>query len=128
MDYLGREGLEQLITSIRDKVNELLSKPTNEGVEGQVLKTTSDGSSQWENIAPTTSNLLKGNGNGGIIQATPGTDYLKTAPVTSVNGKTGAVSLTASNVGAAPAYTYSTTDITAGTSSLATGTLYIVYE
>lgn len=28
----------------------------------------------------------------------------------------------------APAYTYSTTDLTAGTSSLATGKLYIVYE
>lgn len=32
------------------------------------------------------------------------------------------------NVGAAPAYTYGTTDLTAGTSELATGTLYIVYE
>ena len=32
------------------------------------------------------------------------------------------------NLGAAPAYTYSTTDLTAGTSSLETGKIYIVYE
>lgn len=35
---------------------------------------------------------------------------------------------TASEVGAAPAYTYGTTDLTAGSSSLTTGTLYFVYE
>ena len=38
------------------------------------------------------------------------------------------ISLTASDVGAAPAYTYGTTDLTAGTSELATGTLYFFYE
>lgn len=32
------------------------------------------------------------------------------------------------NIGAAPAYTYGTEDLTAGTSELATGTLYFVYE
>lgn len=47
----------------------------------------------------TASGILKGDGNGGISTATPGTDYLKTAPVTSVNGKTGAVVLDKSNVG-----------------------------
>lgn len=31
-------------------------------------------------------------------------------------------------IGAAPAYTYGTTDLTAGSSPLATGTLYFVYE
>jgi hypothetical protein len=36
--------------------------------------------------------------------------------------------LTLSNLGAAPAYTYSTTDLTAGSSSLTTGKLYFVYE
>ena len=34
----------------------------------------------------------------------------------------------AADVGAAPAYTYGTTDLTAGTSELATGTLYFFYE
>lgn len=33
-----------------------------------------------------------------------------------------------SNIGAAPAYTYGTTDLTAGSSALETGKLYFVYE
>lgn len=37
--------------------------------------------------------LLKGDGSGGVTAAEPGTDYLQTAPVTSVDGKTGAVTL-----------------------------------
>ncbi len=48
------------------------------------------------------SSLLKGNGTN-IVQAVAGTDY-------------------------APPYQYSTTDLTAGSSSLTTGTLYFVYE
>lgn len=48
----------------------------------------------------TASGILKGDGNGGVTAATAGTDYLVTAPVTSVNSKTGAVSLSASDVGA----------------------------
>ena len=35
---------------------------------------------------------------------------------------------TASDIGAAPAYTYGTTDLVAGESELPTGTLYFVYE
>lgn len=40
--------------------------------------------------------LLKGDGNGGVTAAVPGTDYLQSAPVTSVDGKTGAVVLSGS--------------------------------
>ena len=36
--------------------------------------------------------------------------------------------ITPASIGAAPAYTYGTEDLTAGTSTLATGTLYFVYE
>lgn len=36
--------------------------------------------------------------------------------------------ITPDMIGAAPAYTYGTTDLTAGTSELAEGTLYFVYE
>lgn len=36
--------------------------------------------------------------------------------------------VTASQIGAAPAYTYGTADLTAGTSQLETGKLYFVYE
>ena len=53
-------------------------------VEGKVVTTP----------VPVTSNLLKGDGVGGVIAATPGTDYLTEAPVTSVNGATGEVKST----------------------------------
>ena len=36
--------------------------------------------------------------------------------------------ITPANIGAAPAYTYGTTDLTAGSSTLETGKLYFVYE
>ena len=36
--------------------------------------------------------------------------------------------VTPSQIGAAPAYTYGTSDLTAGTSKLETGKLYFVYE
>ena len=46
------------------------------------------------------------------------------------DGGTGATTATEArtNLGAAPAYSYGTTDLVAGTSSLAAGTLYFVYE
>lgn len=46
------------------------------------------------------------------------------------NGGTGATTAAAARtaLGCAPAYTYSTTDLTAGSSALTTGTLYIVYK
>lgn len=46
------------------------------------------------------------------------------------SGGTGATTAAAAreNLGAAPAYQYSSTDLTAGTSELATGTLYFTYE
>ena len=53
-------------------------------VEGKVITTP----------VPKTSNLLKGDGAGGVSAATPGTDYLTEAPVTSVNGATGEVKST----------------------------------
>lgn len=53
-------------------------------VEGKVVTTP----------VPKTSNLLKGDGEGGVSVATPGTDYLTEAPVKSVNGATGDVKST----------------------------------
>lgn len=58
-------------------------------VEGKVVTTP----------VPKTSNLLKGDGAGGVTAAAPGTDYLTEAPVTSVNGKTGAVEIAKGDVG-----------------------------
>lgn len=42
----------------------------------------------------TAAGILKGDGAGGVTAATPGTDYLTEAPVTSVNGATGEVKST----------------------------------
>lgn len=61
----------------------------------------------------TVSGILKGSGAGSISAAVAGTDYQ--APLTA-------------GVDYAPPYQYSTTDLTAGSSQLATGTLYFVYE
>lgn len=47
----------------------------------------------------TASGILKGDGEGGVSAAIPGTDYLTEAPVTSVNGKTGDVVLAKGDVG-----------------------------
>ena len=47
----------------------------------------------------TASGILKGDGAGGVSAAAPGTDYLTEAPVTSVNGKVGAVEIRAVDVG-----------------------------
>lgn len=44
------------------------------------------------------------------------------------NNKNNPHGVTLSQIGAAPAYTYGTTDLEAGTSALATGKLYFVYE
>ena len=41
----------------------------------------------------TAAGILKGDGAGGVSTAVPGTDYLTEAPVKSVNGETGAVTV-----------------------------------
>ena len=109
----------------------------------------------------TASGLLKGNGNGGISAAIPGTDYMtpptggttgqvltKTAnssewadaPKSLPEGGTVGDALVKSTDGGSwetpveaslvdlPVITASQTDLTAGTSPLATGELYVVYE
>lgn len=56
------------------------------------------------------SGLLKGDGDGGISAAVAGTDYLTSAPVASVNNKTGAVTLSASDVSAMSAVAVTAAD------------------
>lgn len=76
--------------------------PSNVGqfLQSKYNETTDFSYFAWASIAPESSAMLKGDGSGGIVAAVEGTDYLKTAPVTSVNTKTGAVTLSASDVGA----------------------------
>lgn len=53
----------------------------------------------------------------------------KDAPLhASTHASGGSDPITPADIGAAPAYTYGTTDLTAGTSTLETGKLYFVYE
>jgi hypothetical protein len=55
--------------------------------------------------------------------------HITAAERTAWNGKAaGNHTHTPASIGAAPAYTYGTTDMTAGTTTLATGTLYLMYE
>ena len=78
------------------------------GSVGQILKNTASGTAAWQDLPADTKDktaftgILKGDGTN-ISAATAGTDY-------------------------APAYQYSTIDLTAGASALATGKLYFVYE
>lgn len=63
-----------------------------------------------------------------VFAASPRPGVTGTLPI--ANGGTGATSASAARTAleAAPAYTYGTADLTAGSSSLATGVLYFVYE
>lgn len=105
-------------------------------------------------LATDTGELFIGGANGNIQVATLGSDgkipggnldlsgYVPTTRKINNKALSADISLTASDVGArpstwtpsaadvgaAPAYTYGTTDLTAGTSELATGTLYFFYE
>mgnify|MGYP003299950369 CR=1 FL=1 len=47
---------------------------------------------------------------------------------THIENKNNPHNVTVEQIGAAPAYTYGTTDLTAGTSTLETGKIYLVYE
>lgn len=60
------------------------------GQTGAVILSASDIGAQ---STITVNGILKGNGAGGVSAAIPGTDYLAEAPVTSVNGKTGDVTV-----------------------------------
>lgn len=65
---------------------------------------------------------------GEIITGMLSANRLPLTPI--LKGGTGATTAEGAreNLGAAPAYTYGTTDLTAGVSPLATGVLYLVYE
>lgn len=84
-----------------------------------------------------------GNGKGGTLASISNGQFsgnaatatkLATARTLTIGNKgktfngTANVSWSLSEIGAAPAYSYSTTDLTAGSSSLTTGKLYFVYE
>lgn len=134
---------------VDDSVSSGGALPSQTGNSGKFL-TTNGTSASWATVDVsnkqdkiTASGLLKGDGNGGVTEATAGTDYI--ASHQDISGKldksggtmTGALTLSgapSSNLHAATKkyvddkITYGDTDLTAGTSSLTTGTFYAYYE
>lgn len=89
------DSMALLLADVIEKQNKITAAGIlqGDGAGNVTAAETTDGSTM-----DIPSGLLKGS-NGSIVAAVAGTDYLKTAPVTSVAGKTGAVTLTKSDVG-----------------------------
>lgn len=101
---------------------------------GTVTGATIFNSSITANSGSITNNLAVGSINGVTVGSSPKfTDTVTTVTtsgsgnvVTAVSASNGAVTVTKGNV--QPVVTYSTTDLTAGSSALTTGQVYLVYE
>lgn len=103
------------------------------GRKGAVSPQSGDYTAEQVGAVPTTEKGAAGGvamlGEDGKVPAgqLPAMDYAaKTHAATHASG--GSDPITPASIGAAPAYTYGTADLTAGTSALATGQLYFVYE
>ena len=113
MEAYVNEAVEQAIVGqIPDNSLNAVKLKAGTGGNGNVLvkDSTAAGGMKWSQLDLSakqdkilSSGILKGDGTGGVSAAVKGTDY-------------------------APAYTYSTTDLTPGVSALETGKLYFVYE
>lgn len=114
-------NLEYQTTTIADQTNE----KTEYSKIGRAVTAANSITFTCFNSAPTIALTLN-------IQGTRGANSTNTESniITIASGGTGATTATEArtNLGAAPAYSYGTTDLVAGTSSLAAGTLYFVYE
>ena len=112
-------NLEYQTTTIADQTNE----KTEYSKIGRAVTAANSITFTCFNSAPTIALTLN-------IQGTRGANSTGTNTVAIAGGGTGATTATEArtNLGAAPAYSYGTTDLVAGTSSLAAGTLYFVYE
>lgn len=132
--HVFRVGTNNDVLSIRDDTlkmtlisnNKVFAIVTHEGVAkwlGNANTATKLATARTitANLASSTAGSFDGSAN--ITVGVTGT-----LPI--ANGGTGATTAAAARtaLGCAPAYTYSTTDLTAGSSALTTGTLYIVYE
>jgi hypothetical protein len=132
--HVFRVGTNNDVLSIRDDTlkmtlisnNKAFATVTHEGVAkwlGNANTATKLATARTitANLASSTAGSFDGSAN--ITVGVTGT-----LPI--ANGGTGATTAAAARtaLGCAPAYTYSTTDLTAGSSALTTGTLYIVYE
>lgn len=132
--HIFRVGTNNDVLSIRDDTskmtlisnNKAFATVTHEGVakwlgDANTATKLATARTITANLASSTAGSFDGSAN--ITVGVTGT-----LPI--ANGGTGATTAAAARtaLGCAPAYTYSTTDLTAGSSALTTGTLYIVYE
>ncbi len=132
--HVFRIGTNNDVLSIRDDT----SKMTLISCDKAFATVTHEGVARWLGNARTatkletartiTANLASSTAGSFDGSANITVGVTGTLPI--ANGGTGATTAAAARtaLGCAPAYTYSTTDLTAGSSALTTGTLYIVYE
>lgn len=132
--HVFRIGTNNDVLSIRDDASKMTLISNNKAF----ATVTHEGVAKWLGNANTATKLATArtitanlaSSTAGSFDGSANITVGVTGTLPIANGGTGATTAAAARtaLGCAPAYTYSTTDLTAGSSALTTGTLYIVYE
>lgn len=132
--HVFRIGTNNDVLSIRDDTSKMALISNNKAF----ATVTHEGVAKWLGNANTATKLATArtitanlaSSTAGSFDGSANITVGVTGTLPIANGGTGATTAAAARtaLGCAPAYTYSTTDLTAGSSALTTGTLYIVYE
>lgn len=132
--HIFRVGTNNNVFAIRDDDTKVAFSSNN----NPFATVTHDGVAKWIGNAKTATKLATArtitanlaSSTAGSFDGSANITVGVTGTLPIANGGTGATTAAAARtaLGCAPAYTYSTTDLTAGSSALTTGTLYIVYE
>lgn len=132
--HVFRIGTSNDVLSIRDDASKMTLISNNKAF----ATVTHEGVAKWLGNANTATKLATArtitanlaSSTAGSFDGSANITVGVTGTLPIANGGTGATTAAAARtaLGCAPAYTYSTTDLTAGSSALTTGTLYIVYE
>ena len=132
--HVFRVGTNNDVLSIRDDTSKMTLISNNKAF----ATVTHDGVAKWLGNANTATKLATArtitanlaSSTAGSFDGSANITVGVTGTLPIANGGTGATTAAAARtaLGCAPAYTYSTTDLIAGSSALTTGTLYIVYE
>lgn len=132
--HVFRVGTNNNVFAIRDDDTKVAFSSNN----NPFATVTHDGVAKWVGNANTATKLATArtitanlaSSTAGSFDGSANITVGVTGTLPIANGGTGATTAAAARtaLGCAPAYTYSTTDLTAGSSALTTGTLYIVYE
>lgn len=132
--HVFRVGTNNDVLSIRDDTSKMALISNNKAF----ATVTHEGVAKWLGNANTATKLATArtitanlaSSTAGSFDGSANITVGVTGTLPIANGGTGATTAAAARtaLGCAPAYTYSITDLTAGSSALTTGTLYIVYE